>query len=64
MRLILSLILTMGIADTTLAHTGDGLTVAALSHQLVGLHHLPLTVLLFTATGYLVVRWQRSKRAD
>jgi hypothetical protein len=63
MRLITSLIILAGVSETATAHTGDGLLPEALAHQLVGLHHLPFSILLVIAAVIAIRRWQNSKRA-
>jgi hypothetical protein len=54
------LALTLLAAPVAQAHTLDpaGGVVAALGHELLGLHHLPLTV-LFIAIG---IAWFRSRK--
>jgi hypothetical protein len=64
MRLITSLLVLAGISETALAHTGDGLLPEVLSHQVVGLHHLPFSILLVIAAVIVIRRWQSRKRAD
>jgi len=64
MRMITSLLLLTGFAGPAIAHTGDGILLAALSHQLFGLHHLPFSILLVVAAIFAIRRWQSSKRAD
>lgn len=59
MRLITGLLLLTGIAGPAMAHTGDGVLVSALTHQLIGLHHLPFSILLVVAV-ILVIRWWQS----
>ncbi len=61
MRLITSLLILAGVSETATAHTGGGLLPEALSHQVFGLHHLPLTILLVIAAVVVIRRWQRSK---
>jgi hypothetical protein len=63
MRMITSLFLLTGFAGQAAAHTGDGILVAALSHQLFGLHHLPFSILIVVATVFAIRRWQSSKRS-
>jgi hypothetical protein len=63
MRIITSLILLTGVAGTAMAHTGDGIVVAALSHQIFGLHHLPFSILLVVAVVFAIRRWHSGKRA-
>jgi len=64
MRTITSLLLLTGFAAPAIAHTGDGILLAALSHQLFGLHHLPFSILLLVAVIFVIRRWQSSKRTD
>ena len=63
MRMITSLLLLTGFAGPAIAHTGDGILVAALSHQLFGLHHLPFSILIVVAAVFAIHRWQNSKRS-
>jgi hypothetical protein len=64
MRLITSLLILAAASETATAHTGGGLLPEALSHQLLGLHHLPFSILLVIATVIVIRRWQSRKRAD
>ena len=64
MRILTGLILSMGLAGTALAHNGDELSAAAISHQLFDLHHLPFNLLLCVAAIYVFRRWQSSKRTQ
>jgi predicted transporter len=64
MRTITGLLLLTGFAGTAMAHTGDGILLTALFHQLFGLHHLPFSILLIVAAVFAIRRWQSSKRAD
>ena len=64
MKLISSFLLTAGFAGSALAHTGDGSTLTALSHQLFGLHHLPFSVMALAVTIFVIGCWHISKRAD
>ncbi len=64
MRTITGLLLLTGFAGTAMAHTGDGVLLSALSHQLFGLHHLPFSILLIVAAVFAIRRWQSSKRAN
>jgi len=62
MRLLLSLILFAGVSRMATAHTlgsEDGVIVQ-LWHQILGLHHLPLTVLLIVAGVILLRHWRAS----
>jgi hydrogenase/urease accessory protein HupE len=62
MRKYLTLFLLMAMAPVASAHTApseDGL-VSQLVHQLLGLHHLPLTALILVA-GILALRVWRKK---
>jgi len=63
MRMITSLLLLAGLAGPAIAHTGDGILVAALSHQFFGLHHLPFSILIVVAAVFAIRRWQSSKRS-
>ena len=56
-RLIATLVLLAGSTGMAFAHTlpGDEGTVMQLDHQLFGLHHLPLTILL-VVVGVMLVR--------
>ncbi len=60
MRLILSLWLVSGVAGVADAHTlsGDEYLLAQLGHQLLGLHHLPLTAILIFG-GIVLFRFLR-----
>jgi len=64
MRTITGLLLLTGFAGTAMAHTGDGVLLSALSHQLFGLHHLPFSILLVVAVVFLIRRRHSSKRSD
>jgi hypothetical protein len=64
MRMITSLLLLTGFAGPAIAHTGEGILVAALSHQLFGLHHLPFSILIVFATAFAIRRRQSSKRSN
>jgi hypothetical protein len=60
MRIFLGLMLLAGVSRIASAHTlgnEDGLLVQ-LWHQLLGLHHFPLTALLIVAGIILVRRWR------
>jgi EamA domain-containing membrane protein RarD len=62
-KLLLSVILLAGFTSPAYAHTlslQDG--AAALYHQLLGMHHLPLTALLI-AVG-VALYWSSRKRTD
>ena len=64
MRLFLSLLLLAGVSRIASAHTlgnEDGVLVQ-LWHQLLGLHHLPLTVLLIVAGIMLFRSWRKTSR--
>jgi len=64
MRLLLTLILIAGSSGIALAHTlddKDGL-VTQLYHQVLGSHHLPLTMLLIVGGIVLLRRWQKARR--
>jgi len=63
-RIATGLILLTGLAGTASAHTlaiDEGLLLR-LDHQLLGLHHLPLTILLVVAGVWLFQRWYRTFR--
>ena len=64
MRMITTLLLLTGFAGTAMAHTGDGVLPAALTHQVFGLHHLPVSMLLVIVTAFAFRRWHRSKRVN
>ncbi len=64
MRKITSVLLLTGITGTAMAHTGEGSVLASLSHQIIGSHHLPLSLLLFAVVVFAIHRWHSSKRAD
>ena len=64
MRLITSLLLLAGFAGPAMAHTGDRISLAALSHQIFGLHHLPFSILLAAATIIAIGHWYSSKRSN
>ena len=64
MRKTTSVLLLTGVTGTAMAHTGEGSVLAALSHQIIGSHHLPLSLLLFAIVILAVHRWHGSKRAD
>jgi len=64
MRLLLSLFLLAGVSRIAVAHTlgnEDGFVVQ-LWHQLLGLHHFPLTVLLIVAGTLLLLNWRKARR--
>jgi hypothetical protein len=64
MRLILSLYLVSGVASVAGAHTlsGDERLLSQLGHQLLGLHHLPLTAILVLGGIVLFRQLHRSRR--
>jgi len=64
MRTITGLLLLTGFAGTAMAHTGDGILLTSLSHQLLGLHHLPFSILLIVAAIFAIHRWRSSKRGN
>jgi len=64
MRLITSLLLLTGFAGPAIAHTGEGAVLTALSHQVLGLHHLPFSIFLIVIAVFAIYRWQSSKRSD
>ena len=57
MRLITSLIIILGTTEYAAAHSldGDHAWVERLGHQFLGVHHLPLTILLIVA-GLIALR--------
>jgi len=64
MRLFLSLLLLAGVSRIASAHTlgnEDGV-LAQLWHQMLGLHHFPLTVLLIVAGIMVIRRWRITRR--
>ena len=64
MRLLTSFLLSAGFAGPAIAHTGNGSTLEALSHQLVGLHHLPFSLVALAAVVFVIGCWHICKRAD
>lgn len=63
-RIVTALILLAGLAGIASAHTlavDEGLLLR-LDHQLLGWHHLPLTILLVVAGVWLFRRWYRTFR--
>ncbi len=64
MRLISGLLIFFGATDILLAHSLDGEHGLAeqVGHQLVGFHHLPLTILLIAA-GLVALRTWYEKTA-
>ena len=64
MRLLLTLFLIAGTSGIAAAHTlddKDGL-LTQLYHQLLGSHHLPLTMLIIVGAIVLLKRWQKARR--
>lgn len=64
MRQLLALFLIPGISGIAAAHTlddKDGL-LTQLYHQVLGSHHLPLTMLLIGGGIVLLWRWQKVRR--
>lgn len=63
-KLMTSLILLTGSANVTLAHSlpGDEGLMNQLDHQLLGLHHLPLTLLAIAAGVMLLRHWRLNRR--
>jgi hypothetical protein len=57
MRLISSLLIILGATDIAVAHSLDGSHGLAeqVGHQLIGIHHFPLTILLIAA-GYIALK--------
>jgi hypothetical protein len=66
MRLILSLCLVSGVASVAGAHTiaSDVGLLSQLGHQLLGLHHLPLTAILVFGGIVLFRQLHRTIRRD
>ena len=64
MRMITSLLLLTGVAGPAMAHTGNGVLVSAVSHQIFGLHHLPFSILLVVVAITIIRRWHRGERVD
>ena len=64
MRILTSLLLLTGVTETAMAHTGDGLLSEALTHQLLGLHHLPINILLLVVVVFAIYRWYARKSVD
>ena len=65
MRFLLGLFLLTGLTRVAAAHTlaaDDGLP-AQLSHQLLGWHHFPLTILLLVAGIWLFRRWSTARKS-
>lgn len=64
-RLTTTLVLLAGFANLALAHPlpGDEGLVTQLGHQLLSLHHLPLTLLAITAGIMLFRRWKSRERS-
>jgi hypothetical protein len=60
MRLLTTLILAIGTSGIAAAHAldGDDALLVQLYHQVLGSHHVPLTVLLITA-GIVLLRRRR-----
>ncbi len=61
MRIIVSLVLLVGAANTALAHTVEGSTLAMLGHEIFGLHHLPLSIAVIGLAVCLGRHWHSSK---
>lgn len=61
MRIIVSLVLLVGAANTALAHTIDGTALAMLGHEVFGLHHLPLSIAIIGLAVYLGRNWHSRK---
>jgi hypothetical protein len=64
MRLLTTLILAVGASGIAAAHTlddKDGL-VTQLYHQVLGSHHLSLTILLIIGGIVLLRRWRKARR--
>jgi hypothetical protein len=62
MRIIFGIVFLAGSANMALAHTLEGSAVTTLGHQLFGMHHLLLPVVLLAAIFYLGRSWYRSDR--
>jgi hypothetical protein len=62
-RIATGLILLTGLAGTASAHTlaGDEGLLLQLDHQVLGLHHLPITILLVVAGVWLIRRVTRKQ---
>lgn len=65
-RLMTSLVLLAGTSGIALAHNlpGDEGLITQLDHQLLGLHHLPLTILLVIAGIWLFRRWSATRKPE
>ena len=63
MRMIASLVLLAGATNSALAHTIDGSTVSMLSHEVFGLHHLPLSLAVIGLAIFLGRNWYSGKRS-
>ena len=64
MRILFGMILLASTTELALAHTLEGSAVQALSHQLLGMHHLLLPVVVIAAVFYLGRSWHRSNRVE
>ncbi len=61
-KLLTSLILLTGAANPALAHTlaGDEGLITRLDHQVFGVHHLPLTILLLVIGVMIFTRLRKT----
>ena len=66
MRILLRACLLSGVSDVAGAHTlsGDENLLSQLGHQLLGLHHLPLTAILVFGGIVLLRQLHRTNRRD
>jgi len=62
MRKIFGMVLLASSTNMALAHTLEGSAVTTLGHQLFGMHHILLPVVLLAAVCYLGRSWYRSDR--
>jgi len=62
MRIIFGMVLLASSTNLALAHTLEGSAATTLGHQLFGMHHLLLPVVLLAAIFYLGRSWYRSDR--
>jgi hypothetical protein len=60
MRRIVSLVLLVCAANTALAHSIEGPTLAMLGHEVFGLHHLPLSIAVIGLVIYVGRTWHSS----
>jgi hypothetical protein len=64
MRKTTCVLLLTAVTGTAMAHTGEGPVLAALSHQIIGSHHLPFSILLIAVAILAIHRWHSSKRTN